>query len=60
MMMYPITSNVLMKLLKLREAAHLSKGKGYIPQGDISRLRKGTYYLTKIDEKFRREYAIKE
>ena len=42
----------------LREAAHLAKG--YIPQGDISRMRKGTYYLTKIDDKFRREYAIKE
>jgi len=48
------------ELLKLREDAHLSKGKGYIPQGDISRMRKGTYYLTKIDEKFRREYAIKD
>jgi hydroxymethylglutaryl-CoA synthase len=47
-------------MLKLRETAHLSKGKGYIPQGDITNLRKGTYYLTKIDEKFRREYAIKE
>jgi len=46
--------------LKLREAAHLSKGKGYTPQGDIATMRKGTYYLTKIDEKFRREYAIKE
>jgi len=48
------------ELLKLREATHLSKGKGYIPQGDVSSLKKGTYYLTKIDEKFRREYAIKE
>jgi hydroxymethylglutaryl-CoA synthase len=38
----------------------LSKGKGYIPQGDVAMLRKGTYYLIKIDEKFRREYAIKE
>lgn len=39
---------------------HLSKGKGYLPQGSIERLRKGTYYLTKIDEKFRRVYSIKE
>jgi len=46
-------------MLKLREALK-AKGRGYIPKGDIASLRKGTYYLTKIDEKYRREYAIKE
>jgi hydroxymethylglutaryl-CoA synthase len=46
-------------MLKLREALK-AKGRGYVPQGELDELRKGTYYLTKIDEKYRREYAIKE
>lgn len=41
----------------LREKAHLQKG--YTPTGDISRIAKGTYYLTSIDDKFRREYSRK-
>ncbi|WPH04797.1 3-hydroxy-3-methylglutaryl coenzyme A synthase [Acrodontium crateriforme] len=40
----------------LREAAHLQKD--FVPQGDCSRFKKGTYYLTKVDDQFRREYAV--
>jgi len=43
--------------LKLREGAHLQKG--FEPKGDIAHIRDGSYYLTKIDDLFRREYAVK-
>ena len=33
--------------------------KNYKPTGDISLLADGTYYLTEVDDKFRRYYAIK-
>jgi hydroxymethylglutaryl-CoA synthase len=42
----------------LRKKAHLQKD--YVPQGEISTLATGTYYLTKVDDMFKREYAIKE
>lgn len=42
--------------LKTREKAHLKKD--FEPQGSIDHLEKGTYYLTKIDDKFRRQYAV--
>ena len=49
-----VTPEVFAGLLKLREeTAHL---KDYSPIGDISTLAKGTYYLKRIDEKFRRTY----
>lgn len=34
--------------------------KDYTPVGDITRLAPGTYYLEKIDEVYRRTYAIKQ
>ncbi|EER26467.1 3-hydroxy-3-methylglutaryl coenzyme A synthase [Coccidioides posadasii str. Silveira] len=41
----------------LRERAHLKKD--FIPVGSIDYLVPGTYYLTKVDDMFRREYAVK-
>lgn len=46
------------EMCNLRERAHLKKD--YQPEGDVEALRSGTYYLTKIDDMFRREYAIKQ
>lgn len=45
------------QVCELRKKAHLQKD--YAPEGDVSKLAAGTYYLTKIDDKFRREYSIK-
>ncbi|KAL2133788.1 hypothetical protein VTI74DRAFT_1685 [Chaetomium olivicolor] len=42
----------------LRHQAHLQKN--YTPKGDVSTIAPGTYYLEKIDDMFRRSYAIKE
>jgi hydroxymethylglutaryl-CoA synthase len=50
-----VTPEKFAELLKLREETALLKD--YNPIGDISTLAKGTYYLTRIDEKFRRTYA---
>jgi hydroxymethylglutaryl-CoA synthase len=44
-------------MCNLRERAHLKKD--YSPEGVIDTLFPGTYYLTKIDEMFRRTYEIK-
>lgn len=46
------------KALELREAAHLKCN--FSPQGSIEHLRKGAFYLTNIDNKFKRVYQIKE
>lgn len=43
--------------ISLREAAHLQKS--FKPTGSIDHLRKGTYYLTEIDDKYRRFYEVK-
>lgn len=51
----PIAYN---ETMLLREKAHLQKD--YLPSGDISRIAPGTYYLTKIDEHFKREYERKD
>lgn len=42
----------------LREKAHLQKD--FEPVGQVDTLLSGTYYLTKVDEMFRRKYEIKE
>ena len=44
--------------IKLREDAHLQKG--FEPAGSIDQLQKGVYYLTSVDDRFRRSYTIKE
>ncbi|ANB11863.1 hydroxymethylglutaryl-CoA synthase [Sugiyamaella lignohabitans] len=43
--------------LALREKAHLQKS--FKPTGSVDALREGTYYLTEVDDKFRRSYAVK-
>ncbi|QSL66974.1 hypothetical protein MERGE_001361 [Pneumocystis wakefieldiae] len=44
------------KMISLREQAYLAKD--YVPHGDISNMALNAYYLVKIDEKYRREYAV--
>ncbi|SCU90991.1 LAFA_0F01244g1_1 [Lachancea sp. 'fantastica'] len=44
------------KAIHLREGAHLQKD--FEPKGPIDHLQSGVYYLTKVDDKFRREYAV--
>lgn len=44
--------------IELREKAHLQKS--FKPQGSLDNLSQGVYYLTEVDDKFRRNYAIKE
>ena len=41
----------------LREGAHLQKS--YSPKGNPETITKGTYYLTEIDDMFKRKYEIK-
>lgn len=41
----------------LRERAHLKKS--YTPVGSTDNLVPGTYYLTEVDDMFRRKYEIK-
>ena len=40
----------------LRKKAHLQKD--YTPQGEVSTIAPGTYYLTKVDDMFKRSYEI--
>lgn len=44
--------------IALREKAHLQRD--FSPSGSIDLIQKGAYYLTHVDDKFRREYAVKE
>ncbi|KAK5169855.1 3-hydroxy-3-methylglutaryl coenzyme A synthase [Saxophila tyrrhenica] len=46
------------EMCNLRERAHLKKE--YKPQGDVETLVKGTYYLTGVDDMFRRAYEVKQ
>ena len=41
----------------LREQAHLQKS--YSPKGSAETIAKGTYYLTSVDDMFRRKYEIR-
>ncbi|KAF9158299.1 hypothetical protein DFQ26_007790 [Actinomortierella ambigua] len=50
-----VTPQVFADMLKLREETGLLKN--YDPVGDVSDFPKGTYYLTRVDEKFRRTYV---
>ncbi|KAK7205521.1 hydroxymethylglutaryl-coenzyme A synthase C terminal-domain-containing protein [Myxozyma melibiosi] len=45
------------KYIELREKAHQKKE--YTPEGKLDDILPGTYYLTKIDDRYRREYAVK-
>ncbi|SPO02664.1 probable hydroxymethylglutaryl-CoA synthase [Cephalotrichum gorgonifer] len=42
-------------MCELRKKAHLQKD--YKPEGDVSTITSGTYYLEKVDDMFKREYA---
>ncbi|OLL25441.1 Hydroxymethylglutaryl-CoA synthase [Neolecta irregularis DAH-3] len=44
-------------ILEQRHQAHLQKN--FTPQGDVRRIDKGAYYLTKVDDMYRRSYEIK-
>ncbi|KAF3491557.1 hydroxymethylglutaryl-CoA synthase [Arthroderma uncinatum] len=44
-------------MCQLREKAHLQKN--FTPVGSTDTLTSGTYYLTKVDDMFRREYEVK-
>ena len=44
--------------MKLREETHNLKN--YSPQGNVNLLASGTFYLSKVDDKYRRSYAFKE
>lgn len=46
-----------LQMCVLREQAHLQKS--YSPKGNPQTLVKGTYYLTEIDDMFKRKYEIK-
>ena len=46
------------EMCHLRERAHLQKD--YSPKGEVDTIVPRTYYLTGVDEMFRRSYAIKE
>ncbi|KAF4967623.1 hypothetical protein FZEAL_10516 [Fusarium zealandicum] len=46
------------QMCDLRKQAHLQKD--YTPKGEVSTIAPGTYYLTKVDDMFKREYSIKE
>ncbi|KAI9682480.1 MAG: 3-hydroxy-3-methylglutaryl coenzyme A synthase [Trizodia sp. TS-e1964] len=45
------------EMCNLREKAHLKKN--YTPSGDATTIAPGTYYLTGVDDMFRRSYEIK-
>lgn len=45
------------KAIELREQAHLKKN--FEPKGSIDHLQEGVYYLTKIDDMFKRYYEVK-
>ncbi|CAK7566353.1 MAG: 3-hydroxy-3-methylglutaryl coenzyme A synthase [Sporothrix epigloea] len=44
-------------LCDLRKKAHLQKG--YTPEGEVSTIASGVYYLEHIDDMFQRKYSIK-
>ncbi|KAK4493815.1 hypothetical protein PRZ48_015000 [Zasmidium cellare] len=45
------------EMCNLREKAHLKKE--YKPQGSVDTIYPGTYYLTNVDDMFRRSYEVK-
>jgi hydroxymethylglutaryl-CoA synthase len=44
-------------MCELRHKAHLKKD--YTPEGEVSTIAPGTYYLEKVDDMFKRTYSIK-
>ncbi|PGH35156.1 hydroxymethylglutaryl-CoA synthase [[Emmonsia] crescens] len=52
-----VAPEVFDEMCLLREHAHLKKD--YVPAGNTDTITPGTYYLTKVDDMFRREYEVK-
>ncbi|XP_034048309.1 hydroxymethylglutaryl-CoA synthase, cytoplasmic [Thalassophryne amazonica] len=50
-----VSPEVFTEIMKLREETHHLAG--YVPQGSVEDLFPGTWYLTRVDDKHRREYA---
>lgn len=48
---------VLLQMCSLREKAHLQKN--FSPAGNPETIVPGTYYLTHVDDMFRRKYEVK-
>ena len=46
------------QMCDLRKQAHLQKD--FIPKGEVSTIIRDTYYLTKVDDMFKREYAVQQ
>jgi len=44
-------------MCNLRKKAHLQKN--YKPEGEVSTILPGTYYLENIDDMFKRSYSVK-
>jgi len=44
-------------MCELRKKAHLQKS--YTPQGEVSTIAPGVYYLENIDDMFKRSYKVK-
>jgi len=60
-LLLPSVTDVLLTLFQMCELRHKAHGKkNFIPEGSSDTIAKGAYYLTKIDDMFRREYARKE
>ena len=53
----PAETDALLQVCLLREKAHQKKN--FTPEGSIENLASGTYYLTEVDDMFRRQYEIK-
>lgn len=52
-----VSPEVYESFCEMRKQAHLQKS--FQPQGSAETIFKGTYYLTNVDDMFRREYAVK-
>ncbi|ODH12679.1 hydroxymethylglutaryl-CoA synthase [Paracoccidioides brasiliensis] len=52
-----VAPEVYNQMCLMREHAHLKKD--FVPAGNTDTIVSGTYYLTKVDDMFRREYEIK-
>jgi hydroxymethylglutaryl-CoA synthase len=52
-----LASLTMLQMCLLREKAHLQKN--FMPAGSTETLAPGTYYLTEVDDMFRRKYEIK-
>ncbi|TAQ83263.1 hypothetical protein B7494_g8411 [Chlorociboria aeruginascens] len=52
-----VTPEVYSEMCDLRSGAHQQKS--FVPKGSVDGILPGTYYLTEVDEMWRRQYAVK-